>query len=128
MACHDRMRLAWQVSRHPGRGKNQATVANQNEAATPDTPVSALSSQAPTANVSARPCPDHNNGQPRPHTTCPARQDSNSLTCRVPSSKFPANRPARKPALQSTCHGPEIGRATCQERGGTYVEIRGVGG
>src|SRR3546814_14312097 len=25
MACHDRMRLAWQVSRHPGRGKNQAT-------------------------------------------------------------------------------------------------------
>src|SRR3546814_8369461 len=38
MACHDRMRLAWQVSRHPGRGKNQATVANQNEAATPDTP------------------------------------------------------------------------------------------
>src|SRR3546814_10122733 len=51
------------------RGKNQATFSNQNEAATPDTPVSALSSQAPTANVSARPCPDHNHGQPRPHTT-----------------------------------------------------------
>src|SRR3546814_8761786 len=124
----------------------RSTVANQNEAATPDTPVSALSSQAPTANVSARPCPDHNHGQPRPHTTCPARQDSNSLTCRVPSSKFPANRPARKPALQSPCHGPgphrtfpscpifdrlfgrlaerqtachsaQIGKATCRERG-----------
>src|SRR3546814_16189544 len=62
MACHDRLRLAWQVSRHQGGGKNQATVANQHEADTPDTPVSALSRKAPTANVSERHCDRKSDG------------------------------------------------------------------